>query len=555
MENLITTQKSVSDLIGQFELGSLAVPEIQRDVVWDSDQVRGLVDSINSGYPCGSLILWEPREKDQSLVRSMIKPERLEQQDGKLPRYFLLDGQQRITAIASVLLQRDKLRELLAELEEDMPFIYVNLKKLRREIEATTDSGGYKYPWVLMNRLFDGSFVRDADFERLSADEREEIRRYVQDFRDYLFPLQIIRDRDYPTVAEIFTRVNSQGTQLTGAEIHLARIVPHWRGITREFRDYRLDLRERHYDLDLTFLMRAVTIVECKVPQIKKLAERVAKDKPSRSHLTSTWRKAKNAMDNLIRVLQRDLNLDKSKYVISKNAMVALVYYLANDRSRRPAVKNVLQFFILSQLSQHYSAAAESALRRDFRILTEPSVTPRQSLSELVEIVDQEARQFYRGLKVRPERVKGSPTKNVMLLLMYVLMRKREATDWGAGKVRGLDEIEPKNMQLHHIFPFNFMMQDKAAQQFCKDSDYTPAEFRAEVNDIANLTFLSREKNAGIGDIPPWQYLPNETTKEMRKAHFIPNVPEFWKPSNFSEFLNVRRQLLAQAMTSLIKSW
>jgi uncharacterized protein with ParB-like and HNH nuclease domain len=95
MDNLITTQKSGSDLIGQFQTGVLAIPEIQRDVIWDSDQVRGLIDSINSGYPCGSLILWEPREKDASLVRSMIRPERLEQQKGILPRYFLLDGQQR----------------------------------------------------------------------------------------------------------------------------------------------------------------------------------------------------------------------------------------------------------------------------------------------------------------------------------------------------------------------------------------------------------------------------------------------------------------------------
>jgi len=405
-----------------------------------------------------------------------------------------------------------------------------------------------------MNRLFDGSVERDEEFKRLSSEERDTVRKYAQGFRDYQFPLQIIRDRDYTTVAEIFTLVNSQGTQLTGAEIHLARIVPHWRGITSEFRDYRLQLRERNYDLDLTFLMRAVTIVECQVPQIKKLAERVAKDKPSRRHLNDTWRKAKSAMDKLIRVLQQDLSLDKSKYVVSKNSLVALIYYLANERSRRPAVGSVLRFFVLSQLSQHYSAAAESALRKDFRILTDPSVTPRQGLAELVEVVDSETRQSYRGMKVRPDKVTGLSSKNVMVMLMYLLMRDRLATDWGSGRVRGLDEIEPKDMQLHHIFPFNFMMTDKAAQKFCKDSKYTPAEFRTDVNDIANLTFLGREKNASIGDLPPWQYLPNETTREMRKAHFIPEDEELWKPSSFAEFLAARRQLLAKAMTSLIKS-
>jgi hypothetical protein len=484
----------------------------------------------------------------------MIRPERLAQHAGALPRYFLLDGQQRLSAIASVLLKRDKLKTILSELEEDMPSIYVNLKKLPREMEATADAGGYKYPWVLLNRLFDGSFERDAEFDRLSSEERDAVRKYTQSFRDYQFPLQIIRDRDYESVGEIFTRVNSQGTQLTGAEIHLARIVPHWRGITKEFRDYRLRLVERHYDLDLTFLMRAVTIVECQVPQIKKLAERVAKDRPSRRHLNVTWRKAKSAMDKLIRILQRDLNLDKSKYVVSKNSLVALVYYLANERSRRPAVGSVLRFFVLSQLSQHYSAASESALRRDFRILTDPSITPRQGLSELVEVVNGETRQSYRGLKVRPDKIEGLAAKNVMLMLMYLLMREKEATDWGAGRSRTLDEINPEDMQLHHIFPFNFMITDKAARKISVDSGQTPAEFRADVNDIANLTFLGHAKNAAIGDLPPWQYLPNETTREMRKAHFIPEDDELWRPDRFQNFLTARRELIAKAMTSLIKS-
>src|SRR6185437_1095381 len=116
------------------------------------------------------------------------------------------------------------------------------------------------------------------------------IRSYVQRLRDYQFPVQIIRDQEYPVVGEIFTRINSAGTQLTGAEIHLARIVPHWKGITSELRDYRQELGRKNYDLDLTFLMRAITVIECNVPQIKKLADKISKDRPSRSSLTKTWK-------------------------------------------------------------------------------------------------------------------------------------------------------------------------------------------------------------------------------------------------------------------------
>jgi len=552
MENLISTLKSVSELVEAFELGDIAIPEIQRDVVWTSDQIKDLIDSISREYPCGSLILWEPREKDAHLVRSMVRPERLDQHNGQLPHYFLLDGQQRVTALATVLLKRDKLKDILSEVEEEMPFIFANLKRFPREIEATTDLAGYKFPWVLFNKLFDGSIQNEPDFSSLP--NKDTIQRYVQRVRDYKFPVQIIRDSDYATVGEIFTRVNSRGTQLSGAEIHLARIVPHWRGITREFRDYRKALRQKNYDLDLTFLMRAITVVECRVPQIKKLAEKVSIDRPTRTHLNKTWKRARGATDKLIRILQHELQLDKSKFFTSKNTLVPLVYYLAADTGRRPAVKDIQRFFLLSQLSEHYGGGAESALRKDFRILAESTVTPRRGLEELVESVDHEARQYYRGLKIGPNHVWGLPARNVRVLLMYILMRRRGGTDWGSGKVKRLDEIEPRDMQLHHIFPFNFMITNKAAYQPFADDGWSPAEFRADVNDIANLTFLSQAKNAKIGDAPPWEYLPNETTREMRKSHFIPENADLWKPEKFSDFLQARRELFAKGMTGLLKS-
>ncbi|MDI7260586.1 MAG: DUF262 domain-containing protein [Thermodesulfobacteriota bacterium] len=550
MENLLSTVKSVSQLIDDFEKGRIAVPEIQRDVVWKSDQVKQLIDSISNGFPCGSLILWEPREKDASFVKSLVRPERLEKFSNALPRYFLLDGQQRLTALSSVILKRDFLKDLLNELEEDMPFIYINLKKFPNEIEATEAPAGYNFPWVLYNSLFDGSLNNSAEYPKLDDGKKKKIERYVQNIRDYIFPVQIIRDQNYSTVAEIFTRVNSQGTPLTGAEIHLAKIVPHWQGITKEFRDYRKELKEKYYELDLTFLMRVITAIECNVPQIKKLSEKIDKDKTSKASLNRTWKKVKISTNKLIRILKNELHLDKSKYVISKNTLVPLVYYIASEK-KSAAINSIKKFFLLAQLSEHYGGSADSTLRKDFKVLVEAS-KPRFGLLELVNNLNRETRQYYRGLKIRGTDIGGIPSKNVLLLLMYILMRKKDATDWGSARTP-LDDIEPKNIQLHHIFPFDLMIKDRNAWKRSEDEGYSLAEYRAEVNDIANITFLSSSTNASLSNIPPSQYLFNETTRDMRKAHFIPEDKELWKTENFIYFLSERRTLIAKAITKFLR--
>jgi hypothetical protein len=43
---------------------TLVLPDIQRDFVWDRDQIRLLFDSLMKGYPFGALLIWETRYLD-----------------------------------------------------------------------------------------------------------------------------------------------------------------------------------------------------------------------------------------------------------------------------------------------------------------------------------------------------------------------------------------------------------------------------------------------------------------------------------------------------------
>jgi hypothetical protein len=182
---LIPTQKAVNQIVSDFAEGYLAIPEIQRDVVWKPDQVKELILSIFRQYPCGSLIFWEPRDKDANLIRSMIRPERLEQNDGRLPKYFLLDGQQHITALASVFLPRQQLRDVLAEIEEDMPQIFCNLKRFPGDLEATTDITGYSFPWASLHETLCGNVLQGEEIRRKIGEKKvKDIQEKIQRLRD-----------------------------------------------------------------------------------------------------------------------------------------------------------------------------------------------------------------------------------------------------------------------------------------------------------------------------------------------------------------------------------
>jgi hypothetical protein len=65
--------------------------------------------------------------------------------------------------------------------------------------------------------------------------------------------------------------------------------------------------------------MRAITVIECNVPQIKKLTDRISKDQPSRAQLNKLWKQARGAIDDLIKILRRGLSLDKSVGFSGKN--------------------------------------------------------------------------------------------------------------------------------------------------------------------------------------------------------------------------------------------
>ena len=113
------TSKTIRDLLRHVDSEELVLPEIQRDFVWDKRSVLKLFDSLFRGMPIGHILVWKVKRaveaKPFHKKASPHSPGQIESFYG-----YLLDGQQRLTAIGRV--------------QGSRPGI---LAKIRSEIEPT----------------------------------------------------------------------------------------------------------------------------------------------------------------------------------------------------------------------------------------------------------------------------------------------------------------------------------------------------------------------------------------------------------------------------------
>ena len=88
---------TVETLLASIKSGGIAIPEMQRPFVWDGSKVRDLIDSLYKGFPVGYIIVWQ--NPDVKLKDGTVS----------VGKQVLIDGQQRITAMAAAIVGNEVL--------------------------------------------------------------------------------------------------------------------------------------------------------------------------------------------------------------------------------------------------------------------------------------------------------------------------------------------------------------------------------------------------------------------------------------------------------------
>jgi hypothetical protein len=204
---------SVEGLIRETKRGLIRVPDFQRPLRWESEDVKLFFDSIYQGYPVGSFLMRRAYAPASALQYGAVRVDASESNTA----LWVVDGQQRLTALAAGL-ARDKEMPVTPD---DPWVLYFDASK--QVFHVPPRSGIIPTTWVPITQLLDASSLSEWVFNWKHAKDSE-LRKSVFDagarIRQYEIPLYVVETGDEKLLRDIFYRINDSGKKMKWEDIH-----------------------------------------------------------------------------------------------------------------------------------------------------------------------------------------------------------------------------------------------------------------------------------------------------------------------------------------------
>lgn len=516
-----TATATIGSLMEQVSQGALRLPEIQRAYVWKPAQVAGLIDSLYRRYPSGSILLWETTET--------VTDREMATDTSNTPVFvtkplYLLDGQQRVTSLHRVFTGHERALVVFNVVSEKFQIENAATKKDRRWVRVHDILVGVADLYALVEDLHDAV----PEVPRATLHDRlDRIRR----IREYSYYLEILDDLPYPEVTEVFLRVNSRGRALKTTDLALATLSARWPGVVSRVDALVSAAGDRHYNaLDTAFVVRAFAALATDTTSPGSFVSTPVE------RLEAAWVQLERGVNHTITLLKDEVGLDNSAVLPSANALVPLVYYLGT-RPDTPLTeeerKTLIYWLLVSFIQSRYSASAATVIAQDVAALR--ANDPLRSLCAGLGLLD-----------TRPEiaaaSLAGKGSTSPFFLLSYLAVRTHDARDWWYGSPVALSHDGTYKVEYHHIHP---------------QARLKTAYSKAEINDLANLAFISDKANRKIAARSPVDYFTDLLAADPSylSSHFVPDEPAVRTVDGYPAFIGQRRALLAEAMDEILQTY
>ncbi len=561
----------ISSLVDMYKRGELRLPEIQRHYVWRATRVRDLLDSLYRGYPSGSILMWETDEAVPTRDTAVA------QQIGAFAgRKLLLDGQQRLTSLTAVIngepiKVRNRVRpiEILfnlehregppleaSEVEEDVDS---PLTPDDEESDETEDNGDSETAvaerfknftfvvasralqaqphWVSVSEVFKSS--KDFDILKkvgITSMDDPRLQKYsdrlqrLRKIRDYSYVVHVLeREMNYQEVTEIFVRVNSLGAKLRSSDLALAQITSRWQNLLKQLEEFQEECEKSWFTIDLGQLVRAIVVFatkQCLFHNVGRIPV---------AELERGWEEAKEGLRFAINFLRANAGIEDESLLSSPMFIHALaaVSRVKDNKLTQAEQQALLHWLLVANARGHFSrGSTETLLNEDLNIIFRTG--------DIAALMGPLKRQFGR-LHIEPADLANRGANSPLFSLAYLALKAGGAKDWFSGLGLSLTHQGRLHfIQWHHIIPKSLL---KGRYE------------TGEINEIANMAFITGQTNRRISNKEPSVYLAEIVKEQGQQAldsQLVPNDPALLQLDNYREFLRVRREALAERMNAFI---
>lgn len=531
MSRISSKDCSFSTLKNNFRDCIYALPQLQRNYVWDKNRVCLLLDSIYNHYPIGVSLIWKAKSSKVSEIkpnnRSILPPFNMNRKHID----FIIDGQQRLTSLYG----------LTAGIHEAIDFnSNIDFRKVYFSLNKEDDSKFYymkrydtsRGDYIPVHQIINESPNRLRRHFNLNQQELKQIRHFKNRFNSYRYHFIYIETNSIDEVRETFVRINSQGMTVGKADALFARTTNI--GLRDLVDNTRRAMISKQYDEMKSEAFIYTLILSKGEKEIGKRAvdnfvKKFKKQTQFKSKFQKEWKRYHKAFLNTVDFLSDEFKIASYYQLPSDNifTMLSLFFFWNNGRPSAKQKREIRKWFWHTTIGERYSGAGfnrnipkdiqffhQLATRAHARYVVDEKINPNEFL-----------RKDYR--KTNFTSVNG----------YYLFLKSLKPRYLETGEPMILDNaLSLSNRKdRHHIFP-SALLGRKNINHKLKNS-------------IGNICFLAADENQSVLDGHPKNYLApykrKRFFKSVVKAYLIPttNGAGVWNGNvrqGFKTFLNER---------------
>lgn len=551
------------------------LPAIQREFVWDNEQIVKLFDSLMQEYPIGSFLFWG-LEKNKirdfqfyEFVRSYHERDNTHNPKanvrGDKRMTAILDGQQRLTALYIGLKGTYAYKVPWKRWDSDDAFparkLYLNLLSKSDEFgllydfrfltaEESAEKNDKTY-WFEVGKVLDFSNLQDINkylkTNKLTHSEFAEkclcqLYEIVNEKKVVNYYYETSQELD--KVLNIFIRVNSGGTLLSYSDLLLSIATAQWK--TRDAREEinkfvsEINAMGDGFDFDKDFVLKSCLVLT----DIADIAFKVD------NFRSANMKKIEDNWDEITEAIKLSVALI-SNYgydattLTSTNAIIPIAYYLLKLRNPRSFVQSskyrderekVGKWLKLSLIKRAFSGQPDNVLRPIRRIISERNEFPLKAIVNHFKGTNKSLTFSEEDIENLLLSKYGEAHTFSVLSLLYPTFDFRN------------------RFHQDHIFPRSFFKRSALKRMGIREKKQ---EFYLENCDyVSNLQLLeglpNQEKSST--DFETWlgrTYRKKNERREFMKRHFIPQHVDL-SLGNFRGFIGERNKLLRQELKEIL---